>query len=68
MIEMGLWYLKFSQFDIISYSDADYADCRVNRDLLKAKFGYSLNCQGRICYSWSLLCTNFMDETYPSGV
>jgi len=30
-IGMGLWYLKTGQFSMMSFSDADYADCRVNR-------------------------------------
>ena len=30
-IEMGLWYLKTRQFSMTSFSDADYAGCRVDR-------------------------------------
>ena len=30
-IGMSLRYLKIGQFSITSYSDADYADCRVDR-------------------------------------
>ena len=30
-IRMGLWYSKAGQFFMTSYSDADYADCRVDR-------------------------------------
>jgi hypothetical protein len=26
----GLWYPKGSHFDLISYSDVDYAECKVN--------------------------------------
>jgi hypothetical protein len=28
---LGLWYPKGSHFDLISYSDADYARCKVDR-------------------------------------
>jgi hypothetical protein len=27
---LGLWYLKGSHFDIIDYSDVDYARCKVD--------------------------------------
>ena len=30
-IGMGLWYPKIRQFSMMSYSDADYASCRVDR-------------------------------------
>jgi hypothetical protein len=28
-----IWYLKGSTFDLIGYSDSDYAGCKVNRNL-----------------------------------
>jgi hypothetical protein len=28
---LGLWYPKGSHFDLISYFDADYARCKVDR-------------------------------------
>ena len=30
-IGMGLWYPKTGQFFMLSFSDADYAGCRVDR-------------------------------------
>jgi hypothetical protein len=30
-LNLGLWYLKDSHFDLIDYSDADYAGCKVDR-------------------------------------
>ena len=30
-IGIGLWYLKTKQFSVTSYSDADYADYRVDK-------------------------------------
>jgi hypothetical protein len=46
---LGLWYLKSSHFDLIGYSDADYAGCRVES---KSTTG---TCQflGRSIVSWS---------------
>ena len=35
-IEMGLWYPKIGQFSMMSYSDVDYAGCRVNRKSIVA--------------------------------
>jgi len=35
IIEMGLWYLKTEQFSMMSYSDADYAGCRVDKNSTK---------------------------------
>ena len=29
---MGLWYPKIGQITMTSYSDANYADCRVDRN------------------------------------
>jgi hypothetical protein len=28
---LGLWYPKGSKFDLLGYSDSDYADCKVDR-------------------------------------
>jgi hypothetical protein len=46
---LGLWYPKGSHFDLINYSDADYAGCMVDR---KSTSG---TCQflGRSLVSWS---------------
>jgi hypothetical protein len=46
---LGLWYPKGSTFDLLSYSDSDYAGCKVDR---KSNTG---TCQflGRSLVSWS---------------
>jgi hypothetical protein len=46
---VGLWYPKGSHFDLISYSDVDYARCKVDRK------STSRTCQflGRSLVSWS---------------
>jgi hypothetical protein len=45
----GLWYPKGSTFDLIGYSDADYARCKIDR---KSTSG---TCQflGRSLVSWA---------------
>jgi hypothetical protein len=47
--KFGLWYPKGSTFDLIGYSDADYAGCKIDR---KSKSG---TCQflGRSLVSWA---------------
>jgi hypothetical protein len=49
MLYIGLWYTKGSTFDLIGYSDSDYAGCKVDR---KSTSG---TCQflGRSLVSWS---------------
>jgi hypothetical protein len=56
----GIWYTKGSTFDLIEYSDSDYAGCKVERKIT------SRTCQflGRSMVSWSskkqtsvVLCT-----------
>jgi hypothetical protein len=51
-----LWYPKGSHFDLIGYSDADYAGCKVNRK------STSRTCQflDRSLVSWSLKKQNFV--------
>jgi hypothetical protein len=46
---LGLWYPKESHFELLGYSDADYAGCKVNR---KSTSG---TCQflGQSLVSWS---------------
>jgi hypothetical protein len=46
---IGLWYPKGAQFELIGYSDSDYVGCKVDR---KSTSGY---CQflGRSLVSWS---------------
>jgi hypothetical protein len=45
---IGLWYPKGAHFDLVGYSDSDYAGCKVDR---KSTFG---GCQflGRSVVSW----------------
>jgi hypothetical protein len=47
--KFGLWYPKGSTFDLIGYSDADYARCKIYR---KSTLG---TCQflGRSLVSWA---------------
>jgi hypothetical protein len=47
--KFGLWYPKGSTFDLIGYSDADYAGCKIDR---KSTSG---TCQflGRSLVSWA---------------
>ena len=77
---MGLWYPKTGQFPMTSYSDADYAGCRVNRKstsdtcqflripcfvvFQEIKFRSPLNRRGGVCCDRGLLYTNPLDETY----
>jgi hypothetical protein len=51
--KFGLWYPKGSTFDLIGYSDANYAGCKIDR---KSTSG---TCQflGRSLVSWALLGT-----------
>jgi hypothetical protein len=53
---LGLWYPKGSTFDVLSYSDSDYAGCKVDR---KSTSG---TCQflGRSLVSWSSKKQNFV--------
>ncbi|MBN8138635.1 hypothetical protein J0J21_23190, partial [Vibrio vulnificus] len=30
-IELGIWYPKFTSFDLIGYTDADFAGCKIDR-------------------------------------
>jgi hypothetical protein len=47
--KFGLWYPKGSTFDLIGYSDADYAGCKIDRK------STSEACQflGRFLVSWA---------------
>jgi hypothetical protein len=47
--DLALWYPKGSRFNLLGYSDADYAGCKVDR-----KSTY-MTCQffGRFFVSWS---------------
>ena len=48
-IRMGLWYLKTGQFSMTSFSDADYAGCRVDRKSTSGTCQFLDNC----LVSWS---------------
>jgi hypothetical protein len=30
-IDLGLWYPKFTSLDLVSYSDVDFAGCKIDR-------------------------------------
>jgi hypothetical protein len=53
---LGLWYPKGSCFELLGYSDADYARCKVDRKSISG------TCQflGRSLVSWSLKKQNFI--------
>jgi hypothetical protein len=46
---LGLWYPKGSHFDLIGYSDADYARCKVDRKSTSGTYQFL----GRSLVSWS---------------
>ena len=48
-IGMGLWHPKIRQFFMTSYSDADYAGCRVDRKSTSGTCQFLRNC----LVSWS---------------
>jgi hypothetical protein len=47
--KFGLWYPKGSTFDLIGYSDADYARCKID---MKSTSG-TCQFQGRSLVSWA---------------
>jgi hypothetical protein len=53
---IGLWYPKGAKFELVGYSDSDYASCKVDT---KSTFG---GCQllGRSLVSWSSKKQNSM--------
>jgi hypothetical protein len=55
-LNLDLWYPKGSHFDLIGYSDADYARCKVDRR------STSGTCQflGRSLVSWSSKKQNYV--------
>jgi hypothetical protein len=46
---VGLWYPKGSHFELIGYSDADYAGCKVDRKSTSRTYQFP----GRSLVSWS---------------
>ena len=61
-IRMGLWYPKIEQFYMTSFSDADYASCRVNRKSTSGTCQFLGNC----LVSWSFKKQNSV--TLSDGV
>ena len=43
-IRMGLWYPKIRQFFMTSFSDVDYAGCRVDRKSTSGTYQFLENC------------------------
>jgi hypothetical protein len=62
-LNLGLWYPKGSHFDLIGYSDVDYARCKVDR---KSTSG---TCQflSRSLVSWSSKKQNFIALSTAEG-
>jgi hypothetical protein len=58
--KFGLWYLRGSTFDLIGYSDADWAGCKINRK------STSRTCQflGRSLVSWASMRQTLRDYGY----
>jgi hypothetical protein len=48
--KFGLWYPKGSTFDLIRYSDADYARCKIDRESTSGTYQFL----GRSLVSWAL--------------
>jgi hypothetical protein len=46
---LGLWYPKGSHFELLGYSDADYAGCKVDRKSTSRTYQFL----GRLLISWS---------------
>ena len=55
-IGMDLWYPRTGQFSMMSFSDADYAGCRVNRKSTSETYQFLGNC----LVSWSSKKQNFV--------
>jgi hypothetical protein len=47
---LGLWYPKGSHFELLGYSDVDYAGCKVDRKSISGTYQFL----GRSLVSWSL--------------
>ena len=61
-IEMGLWYRKTRQFSMTSFSDADYAGCRVDRKSTSETCQFLGNC----LFSWSSKKQNSVSQLASS--
>jgi hypothetical protein len=47
---LGLWYPKGSHFELLGYSDVDYAGCKVDRKSISGTYQFL----GQSLVSWSL--------------
>jgi hypothetical protein len=54
--KFGLWYPKGSTFDLIGYSDADYAGCKIDRKITSGTCEFL----GRSLVSWASKKQNFI--------
>jgi hypothetical protein len=79
--KFGLWYPKGSTFDLIRYSDVDYAGCKIDRKSTsgtcqflgrshvswasKKKLSSSIHRRSRVYCYRTLLCTITLDEANP---
>ena len=79
---IGLWYPKGAHFDLVGFSDSDYAGCKVDRKstsggcqflkiscilvIKEAKFRGSFNRRSGIYLGQKLLCTIIIDEANSS--
>jgi hypothetical protein len=78
--KFGLWYPKGSTFDLIGYSNVDYAGCQQEehiRDLSvswkipgvlgfkETKLSSSIHRRGRVYCCMTLLCIITLDEANP---
>jgi hypothetical protein len=77
---LGLWYPKGSTFDLLGFSDLDYAGCKVDRkstsrtcqflkvlgvlEFHKTKLCCPFHRRGRVCCSRCLLCSTTLDEAH----
>ena len=53
---LGLWYPKGSTFELLGYSDSDYAGCKVTRKSTTGTYQFI----GRSLVSWSSKKQNFV--------
>jgi hypothetical protein len=82
--KFGLWYPKGSTFDLIGYSDADWAGCKIDRkhirdllvsgeisgvmDFKETKLSSSFHRRGQVYCRRPLLCAITLDEANPQGL
>jgi hypothetical protein len=73
--KFGLWYPKGSTFDLIGYSDADWAVCKIDRKStsgtvsreIPSVLGFFYR-RSRVYCRRSLLCAITLDEANPQGL